>query len=154
MVPSPIHASRPIYMPLGPPHRLLPPPLLPSLNSLVRVHAGTRHLPQGAVRYPGQVTVDMSLSLATLMKTSSSVVSARPQARMLSLLFASSMARNTSEIFNPSLGTSNFCVPETRDTLFAAGEMDLASLSTSSSSPAGAVTVSTHEPPYLSFSWT
>jgi hypothetical protein len=35
----------------------------------------------------------------------------------------------------------------------AAGEMDCTSLSTSSSSPAGVVTVSTHEPPYLSFSW-
>jgi hypothetical protein len=51
------------------------------------------------------------------------------------------------------LGISNFCVPETQYTLFAAGKMERTRLWTSSSSPAGVVTVSTHEPPYLSFSW-
>lgn len=107
---------------------------------------------QPGTQNSGQVTVDMSLSLATLTKTSSSVVSAMPQAKMFSLLFASSMARNTSEIFRPSLGISNFCVPETQYTLFAAGKMERTRLWTSSS-PAGVVTVSTHEPPYLSFSW-
>jgi hypothetical protein len=102
-----------------------------------------------------QVTVDMSVCLATRTKTSSSVVSARPQATMYRLLFACSMAWKTAEIFIPRFGISNFCVPETRYTLFAAGEMDCTSLSTSSSSwpPAGVVTVSRHEPPYLSFSW-
>jgi hypothetical protein len=50
------------------------------------------------------------------------------------------------------LGISNFCVPETQYTLFAAGKMERTRLWTSSS-PAGVVTVSTHEPPYLSFSW-
>ncbi|KAL6281660.1 hypothetical protein ACE6H2_018541 [Prunus campanulata] len=59
---------------------------------------------------------------ATLMKTSSKVVSTTPHANTGNLLFANSTAWNTSAILTSFLGSSNFCVPDSRYVLFAVGD--------------------------------
>ncbi|KAK8265785.1 hypothetical protein V6Z12_D12G201600 [Gossypium hirsutum] len=70
---------------------------------------------------------------ATLMKTSSRVVSAKPHANTVNLLFAFSTAWNTSAILTSCFGISNFCVPEIQYILLAFRERYCTMFSTSSS---------------------
>ena len=80
---------------------------------------------------------------ATLMKTSSSVVSARPHAKTVNLLFAFSTAWNTSAILTSCLGNSNFWVPDMWYILLAFGERCRTKLSTSCSWSEDVVIVNT-----------
>lgn len=57
-------------------------------------------------------TLNACTPRATLMKTSSNVVSARPQAKTVNLLFAFSTALNTSAILISCFGSSHFWVPD------------------------------------------
>lgn len=70
---------------------------------------------------------------ATLINTSSKVVSTKPHAWMVNLLFANSTALKTSAILTSCFGISNFWVPDMWYTLFALGESRRTKFSTSSS---------------------
>ena len=93
-------------------------------------------------------------SLATLINTSSKVVSANPHAWMLNLVFAFSTARKTLAMVTSDFGNSNFCVPESPYTFVAFGDIFCNISKTDCSSCWAVVMEKTYEPPYRDFNCT